>query len=142
MDNKGFTLIEILLVLAILSLITIISTQIIIKLNEEKEVNHFFEQLKLDILTIESYTIENNSYAYIILSPTLSKYQAVNEIGKVLFERKLPDSLKMNIDSNLKSIEFVSGKIRNFGKIIFNYKEKNVEFIVYIERGRARIVEQ
>lgn len=141
MNDKGFTLIESLLVLAILTLITFISTQIIVKQNEEKEIHHFFEQLKLDILTIESYSIENN-YANIILSPSMNKYQASNQLGKVLFERKIPESLKMNIDSNLKSIQFTSGKIRNFGKMIFNYEGKNIEFIVYIERGRTRIVER
>lgn len=141
MNQKGFTLIETLLVLAVLTIIIIISTQIVMKINEKNEIDHFFEQLQYDILTVQSYSIEKNSIMSISFLSSSNTYRASHNFGNILFERKIPDSIQFDSNSNLKKIEFTSGKIRNFGTVMFNHKNKKISFIVYIERGRTRIVE-
>lgn len=141
MNEKGFTFVETLLVLAVLTILTIIASQIVVKVNEKRTIDYFFNQLQLDIETVQSYSIEKNSRAYLkFLSP--NKYRATHHLGTILFERELPKNVRFEMNSNLKTLEFVNGKVQKFGTLVFYIDDEYVIFTVYIERGRTRIVEQ
>lgn len=140
MNQKGFTLIETLLVLVVLSIITIIGAHIIVKINEQNEIERFFQQLQSDILTVQSHSIENNDSAYITFIPSNNSYRAASGFGNILFDRKMPDNIQLAPYSNLKRLVFSGGQIQSFGTVSFKYDLKEISFIVYIERGRTRIV--
>lgn len=140
MNQKGFTLIETLLVLVVLTIVTLIASHIVVKISEENEVEHFFQQLELDVIRVQSYSIENNNSIYIGFFPSNNTYRAVSGFNNILFERKMPDSIELSPYSNLKTIEFSGGQIRNFGTVSFKYNNKDISFILYIEKGRTRVV--
>lgn len=142
MNEKGFTLIESLLVLTILGIITTITLQIVLKTSEDEALDAFLNQLQLDVLTAQSYSIEKKQLVNIVFIVEKNIYKIKDHDGKTIYIREGPENLIFSPNSNLKRISFVSGKLRSFGTVNIRYGERRIELIVYIERGRTKVVEQ
>lgn len=143
MNEKGFTLLEMLLVLFIVGIFTSITGQMIIKINEEKEIKAFLNQLELDIFTVESLSLKDEKLYYINFSNYQNIYTVRDSTGNPIFTRNVPASLKYDINSYLKRIEYRSGSVNNFGKVIFEKVRGGgkIYIILNIEKGRVKIDE-
>ncbi|MFF2754337.1 competence type IV pilus minor pilin ComGD [Psychrobacillus sp. NPDC058041] len=136
LNEKGFTLIEMLLVLAIV--MTITSSVIFIATSKfvEIEEKRFIRQFQLDVQSIQSVAIAEEKYAYLNFFNGGTKYVA-KSANTILFESEMPAGYRLSTESNLKEIGFhPNGSIKDFGTLIFETKKGSKKVILYIGRGR------
>jgi prepilin-type N-terminal cleavage/methylation domain-containing protein len=141
LNEKGFTLIEMLLVLAIV--MTITSSVIFIATSKyvEIEEKRFFRQFQLDVQSIQAVAIAEEKYTYIIFLNVESKYVA-KSANTILFESEMPAGYRVSTESNLKEVGFhPNGSVKEFGNLIFETKNGTKKLILYIGRGRMNYEE-
>ena len=137
-NEKGFTLIEMLLVLFIVLLFSAIAFKFTIQYSEKRVIEQVITQLQLDILTAQAKAIEEQQSVQIKFSVD-NRYVMFNEFGTIYVERNLPEEIKFNILSNLQRIWFTSlGEVVGFGTIRFNTSEGEKVLIINIHKGRIR----
>ncbi|WP_211254621.1 prepilin-type N-terminal cleavage/methylation domain-containing protein [Ureibacillus massiliensis] len=141
--EKGFTLIEVLLVLSIVVLIGSIVSHVTFKLSEKSVVDQFIQQVTLDIQRMQTFAMEKEVYTTIVfLDNGTYKGYVQNEYNNPLLEKQFPSNIKLNTNSNLKRIRFnMNGDIVEFGSIVFFTYDGYRQLIVNIEKGRLKIVE-
>ncbi|MFJ8236982.1 competence type IV pilus minor pilin ComGD [Ureibacillus sp. NPDC094379] len=139
-SNAGFTLIEMLLVLFILGMISSVIFQLSFKYTEKQETELFFNQLLLDLQSIQSLAIETRKTTYVSFEE--NHYRVYHQPTDPFIKRNFPDDITFNKYSNLKLITFTSvGEILRFGKLIFYTPFGTKELMIYIEKGRMKFVE-
>lgn len=134
-DEKGFTIIEMLLVL---SIVMVVSSSVILlsasKL-EEMEEERFYKQLHLDIQRIQAISIGENKYTYIYFINNRRSYQA-RSANIILFEKELPRNMHLADESTIKTISFhPNGNLNNFGNLLFETERGEKRITLYIGRG-------
>ncbi len=140
--QKGFTFIEVLLVLLVLVIVSLIISRISVKAFEKQAIEQFFKQVSLDIQQMQTLAMKEGVYTTIQFIDNNNTYKGFlhNEHNNPEFERTFPEGITLNYYSNLKSIKFNKfGDVHDFGKIIFFTPEGHREVIVNIEKGRLRI---
>ncbi|MDN4493315.1 competence type IV pilus minor pilin ComGD [Ureibacillus aquaedulcis] len=142
-NQKGFTLVEILLVLFIFLLISSIVFQITVKISEKRVVDHFFQQLILDIQEMQALAIQREEKIHIQFYNS-NHYKAFGVYsGETLLEKDFPSNIQLEIYSNLKRfIIDPKGEISPFGTIKFYTPYGETNLVIYIKEGRMRLVEQ
>ncbi|MFC7684726.1 competence type IV pilus minor pilin ComGD [Ureibacillus sp. GCM10028918] len=141
-NRKGFTLVEILLVLFIFLLISSIVFQITVKLSEKRAVDQFFQQLVLDIQEMQARAIHNEETIYVQFYND-NHYKVFDvSTGETILEKDFPSNIKLDIYSNLKRfIINPKGEVSPFGTIKFDTPYGKKDLIIYIKEGRMRLVE-
>lgn len=140
-NEKGFTLLEMLLVLMIVLLIGTICSSFSIKMTEKMIVDHFFRQLKLDIQMAQMWAMEHQRGCFVSFSSS-NRYQIYHQLDEILVEREFPEMVTLNQGSQLKTIRFsATGHANNFGTIVFQTPFGQKNLIIYIDKGRIRYVE-
>lgn len=134
--EKGFTLIETLLVLSIVMVMTTSIIYVTSSKMEEVEEKRFFRQFHLDMQRLQSIAIGEYKYTYVNFVENGSKYVA-KSANVTLFEYKVPKHMRLSMDSYLKGIAFhPNGTVSQFGSFLFETKKGNKTVTVYIGRGR------
>ncbi len=134
-NEKGFTMIEMLLVLSIVmvvssSVLFISSTRI-----KEMEEERFYRQLQLDIQRLQAYSIGEFKYTYLEFPDFRTRYEAKSE-DQVLFAKDLPKDMLLSNNSTLKRVAFhPNGNVTNFGNLLFESERGEKRLTVYIGRG-------
>ncbi|MED3660741.1 competence type IV pilus minor pilin ComGD [Ureibacillus sp. FSL K6-8385] len=140
-NEKGFTLLEMLLVLMIVLLIGSVSSTFSIKMTEKMLVDQFFHQLKLDIQMAQMWAMEHQKSCFVSFSSS-NTYKVHHQLDEVILERKLPDTISIDPDSNLLTLRIgADGSVDNFGTITFQTGLGTKYIIVNIDKGRIRYVE-
>lgn len=140
--DKGFTLIEMLLVLFIVIVVSSFVYKISLTITEKQVIDQFFNQVQLDIQSMQALAIEEKKTINVLFSDN-NTYKAYYSLdGKKIFDRSFPTNIQLNIYSNLKNIViYPNGEVVNFGKIIFYTPFGERQLIINIQKGRMRIVE-
>ncbi|WP_370627158.1 competence type IV pilus minor pilin ComGD [Psychrobacillus sp. INOP01] len=135
LNEKGYTLIEMLLVLTIVmvvssSVLFITSTKM-----KDMEEERFYRQLHLDILRLQAISIGENRYTYLNFPNNRTQYKA-ESAGTVWFENDLPKNMRLSDESTLKVISFhPNGNINSFGNLLFETERGVKRITFYIGRG-------
>jgi competence protein ComGD len=137
-EQKGFTLIEALLVLSIfmiISGITVINLKPEI-FNDEDEV--FFIRLKTDLLYAQQYAISHQTDVSFYFRQEEFKYFLFDKTRpSPLLERTYSPNLKVYGGSLPLTLKFLAdGNVDTFGNFYFKSKEKLYSVTVLIGRGR------
>lgn len=141
-NSKGFTLLEMLLVLFIVLLISSIVFQITMKVTERHEVDQFFQQLLFDIQEMQALAIEKEES--IIIQFNTNQYKAYRYLveGEIILQKDMPENIQFDISNNIKRIRISpNGEVAEFGSIIFKTPFGQTNLIIYIKEGRMRLVE-
>jgi competence protein ComGD len=140
-DEKGFTFIEMLLVLSIVTMISLLCVKISIQVSEKIIVDQFFKQLQLDIQATQMLAKQERK-TYNLSMSSLNRYRVYHQFGEIILEREIPPCIQFELESNLSSIRFnANGDIRSFGTLKF-YTPFGERFIILnIHKGRIRYVE-
>lgn len=141
LDENGYTLIEMLLVLSIVMIMTS-SIIFVTTANLEKiEEKRFFKQFQLDIRRIQMISIAEQKYTYMYFTENGTKYVAKSSNVEIL-EYKLPSGVHFSKDSPLKEIIFTpNGSIKQFGNLRFETTNGPKFVPVYIGRGKLNYEE-
>ncbi|MEN2765995.1 competence type IV pilus minor pilin ComGD [Ornithinibacillus xuwenensis] len=138
-NQKGFTLIESLVVLTIWLMILSLSVPLINSLYHKKTEEFFFNTLQYDILYVQSQAIGSNDYVRIILEK--QSYILVDSANQETI-RKLPKGWSLD-RRTLDTISFNSnGAIRKAGTIQIQTNRTKYKIVFPLGKGRGYIVKQ
>ena len=134
-DEKGFTIIELLLVL---SIVMVVSSSVILLSSsrlEEMEEERFYKQLHMDIQRIQAISIGESKYTYLHFINNRTSYQA-KSANVTLFEKEFPKNMRLADESTIKTISFhPNGNLNNFGNLLFETERGEKRITIYIGRG-------
>lgn len=140
-NEKGFTFVELLIVLSI----TLLLGAIVFSYGERglknKEIDHYFDQLINDSLYIQTYAVNKKVKTSIEFNVSTHQYTAKNlASNEILFKRAMPVSLKISNSSTVRKIAYnEKGNASYAGRIICEYINGQKEVFVYIGSGRVYI---
>lgn len=141
LDEKGFTLIETVLVLSIVIVITSSIIYVTSSKIDQVEERRFFRQFHLDVQRLQSIAIGEYKYTYLKFEENGTKY--VGKSGNIaLFENQLPTHMRLTSLSNLKDVAFhPNGTVSQFGTLTFETKKGLKSVTLYIGSGRLNYEE-
>lgn len=141
MREKGFTLIETLLVLVIVFVLIVASTSFFLKTKERITFHTYVQQFKL--MTYEAYAIAIDQDQIVHVGCNYSNPYIYFERGSPIRELSWPSYIRLECDSN-KAFDFY-GKygVREQKKLLFfdEKAEKRVKYSVNFTYGRLRETE-
>lgn len=134
-NEKGFTMIELLLVL---SIVVVVSTSVLFissSNTKEMEEKRFFRQFQMDIQRLQAVSIGEYKSTYLEFTNRRRSYEG--KLGNVLlFEKNLPTGMQLAEGSKLKQLKFhPNGNVDSFGNFLFVSETEEKRITVYIGRG-------
>lgn len=142
LNNKGYSFVELLLVLMIVMTISTSALYINNRYVEKREFNLFYNQLKLDVATVQLSAMQEGKYMKIVFDTGGTRYIGRKSLYEPIFERNLPPGYQLSSRSTLNECAFSpNGTIEKFGTMVFNTPSglKNVR--VFIGKGRMSLDE-
>ena len=123
-QDKGFTLIEVLLVLSVVSLLATVPVMQFTQLKKETETQLFFEQLRSSITLIQSEAILNHQWTSMEVYPSnrLILFEvegAENTSHPANHVLHLPESISLLGKSKVYSFSAGSGNLGNINELNF-----------------------
>lgn len=142
LGERGFTLMEMLIVIGTISIILSFSLFTLKSFTDVVQKRTFIHQLKADIYYAHSYAINRKETVVFSFSPSSNKYEAVlRDSGDLLLRRKFPNSIYI-AHTNLESFTITpAGTVSNFGTVTFRQNQQTIKITFYIGRGRFSIEE-
>jgi competence protein ComGD len=144
-QNHGFTLVEILLVLAIFITILLVSVPLNLNVKESVEINQFFSTLEEDVLYMQSLAITSGKKLYLYVYP-YAKYYELRYAGlNDLFRRRyIPKHITIRGGSFKNPFFFNSlGTPSNPGTFYVDTTDNQTYRITFpFGRGRFYVTEQ
>jgi competence protein ComGD len=141
-NQKGFTLIEVLLVL---SMVLVISSTVLFVSSsfiDKKAFQLFINQFKLDIYHLQSLSIHNGTYTELVFGDNGTSYTAKKSFYEPVVKRHFPKGIKLSKSSSLTDIAFhPNGTIEKFGTLVFDTPDGVIQLRVYIGKGRMTVEE-
>ncbi|WP_272941512.1 competence type IV pilus minor pilin ComGD [Planococcus donghaensis] len=138
LNEKGFTLLEMLLVLVVLVTISAISISGYRSFMVQKEEQRFFEILRQDIYFAQSQSYALNMTAKIIFRESKGTYEVFTDLQLVAVSRKLPQSIQLKKTSNLTEIYFnENGTVVQSGTLRFSTSRGEKTLVVHLGGGRV-----
>ncbi|RFB10562.1 prepilin-type N-terminal cleavage/methylation domain-containing protein [Bacillus sp. HNG] len=137
-NDKGFTLIEALIVLSIVIIISSISLLQLRPLHESKKMDQFLEQLQNDIFLSQQYAISNSDPTTLYFSSSGSYYRLTRgNSQEVLLLRKIDPAIRIQFTTLGQYLVFTSnGNIQRAGEIRFRYKDRIYVVTFLLGKGR------
>jgi competence protein ComGD len=140
--QKGFTFIEMLMVLLIFSVLLSFTAFSTASLKEHAEKNFFISQLQSDLYLIQSQSFFSQSSITLVFYPSSNKYVAKDFYGKTLVSRELPPGIQISELNRLNEIMFnPSGNTNRFGPVYFNSEDSIIKLSFQIGQGRFYVQE-
>lgn len=140
-NEKGFTLIETILVLSIVMVITSSIIYVTTSKAAEVEERRFFRQFHLDMQRLQSLAIAESKYTHIYFDGNGTKYVG-GLTDAPLFEYKLPNHMRLAMESTLKRVSFhPNGTVSQFGTFYFDTSRGEKTVTIYIGGGRVNYEE-
>ena len=139
-NERGFTLIEMLLVLMIFSSITIIAVSFSYRYIKINQYEQAIEQLKLTLHVAQLTAQQEKTfvYVYIIGSNVFSNI----EFKEYNLNWEMPEGMSVYFHSNTNVIRFNSnGNISEIGRLEIKTPEKTIKYSVNMSKGRLRFIE-
>ena len=136
--RKGFTLVETLLVLAVL--FVMLSSVAIHRpdYGEKREIKTFMEQFSRDFHLAQIYAFNRQCIVYFRLDFEKHTYTAVDPVNSNrLFTRTVPQTIKMRGSTLDGQVYYTgNGHVSKAGSWTFHTKKYNYKFTVLVGRGR------
>ncbi|TFD92276.1 competence type IV pilus minor pilin ComGD [Jeotgalibacillus sp. R-1-5s-1] len=140
--ESGFTLIEVMIVLLVLSIFIVIASSV--SVTADRNLAESFEnQLSQDLHYAQLKAITDKTYIQFQLLPAESRYvirMGTGVSGKILLERRIPEQVEFNSNSSLQSFRYTPvGNTNTFGSMRFFVNGDHLAFHFYLARGRFTI---
>ncbi|WP_272947699.1 competence type IV pilus minor pilin ComGD [Planococcus donghaensis] len=138
LNEKGFTLLEMLLVLVVLVTISAISISGSRSFTVQKEEQRFFEVLQQDIYFAQSQSYSLKKAAKVVFRESKGTYEVFTDLQSVAVSRKLPQSIQLKKTSNLTGIYFnENGTVVQSGTLRFSTSSGEKTLVVHLGGGRV-----
>lgn len=144
-NQKGFTLIEMILVLMITMIVCTIGISIGKKQMDRQLENRFIEQLKADIEMTHALSFRYQAPASLYVFYAIREihiYSTGYSMDKPIVIRKYPKNIQFHHYSNLDHVVFSEKQtVGRAGTMVFTVNGRPVKLIVYLGEGRVKIVQ-
>lgn len=136
--QTGFTLIEILIVLTILSTITSLSLLQLKPVIEAKKIQSFFETLETDLLYAQNYAMSHSETVYVYFIDKEFHYKlTVGSARDEVLRRNYTNHITIPYTNLTPGIVYLSnGNLSKSGNIIFDYKGDVYKVTFLLGKGR------
>jgi competence protein ComGD len=139
--QKGYTLIEMMIVLLISMILLFFATFSISPLHKSLIKSSFISQMKADLYYLQSYAINKKERVILQFYPFGGKYSGRVMGGEGLLVRNLPEGVSQ-IPNSLKSITFYpNGNTSSFGSIYYTAGDDVIKLSFQIGQGRFNVEE-
>lgn len=142
--QKGFTLIESLIVLSIFMILTLITTMSIKPQYFIKDDELFIEQLSADLYFAQAYAISHQSETYLAFKE--SEYQYIIKTSPdqpPLLERQYSNRIKAYGGTLSLYVKYLpDGNISKFGSFYISIGEKLYKYTFLIGKGRFYVTQE
>lgn len=136
--NKGFTLLEVLIVLALLMAGLGIGLPVYNSISAQKEEKHFFELLRSDIYFAQSLAYGSDHAISVFFRPEFGRYEVGESLFSPLLIRKIPETVTFKKSSNLKEISYgARGSVFASGTLRFDTSSGEKTIVVHLGKGRV-----
>lgn len=138
MKQHGFTLLEMLLVLFIISLLSVITYFNVAPLYEKQKVEQFLKQFSQDILYMQQLAISRQSHYTLRWFKERHLY-SIGESGaeKLLLIREYDSDIKIDLNTFPNPMTYnARGNINQGGTILLSYRTHTYEIVFQLGRGR------
>ncbi|WP_176483697.1 MULTISPECIES: competence type IV pilus minor pilin ComGD [Bacillus] len=138
-SEKGFTLIESLLVLSIVSILLSLSFIKFSPVMEKKVIPQFFEQLTNDVLYAQQYAMSSKSSVNLVFSSSTKQYYIqVPTENRILLRREFNHHIDINTRVASSIVRFNAvGNIMNPGTYGISYKSEE-QFLLVFQLGYGK----
>lgn len=135
--EKGYTLIELAIVLLILSSLTGLVVVSFSSLAETKTIDHFIDQLKGDLYYTHMLALSRGKTMSILFRPDSHSYQVIGNDDEIFLERYHSPKIKIVKGSADYRIYFKpNGNIRNPGTIRIETTKGTYSLVFQLGKGR------
>ncbi|WP_107841695.1 competence type IV pilus minor pilin ComGD [Metasolibacillus meyeri] len=141
-DERGFTFIEMLFVLAVVSLLSFFVVTFSFRQMQLSVYEQTIQQFELDLIEMQALSINNGLTARCWIAEG-KEFQCFQRYGELLISRQLPENMRINIYTTNTRIEFNGhGTIINFGKVEFVMGDRRMMYSINLGRGRMRLLSE
>jgi competence protein ComGD len=137
--KNGFTLIEMLLVLMIVSALTVIVIPHIDGLSEAKEETYMIEQFTDDLLYAQQYAITHKTAVAVVFYHGQAQYRITEgyTLGRILIQRTLPNKWKIELATLQSPLTFLAnGNVNKSGTIFIKNGTTTYKVVFLLGKGR------
>lgn len=138
MKQKGFTFLEMLLVLSIISILTVVTYFNVAPLYERQKVEYFLKQFSQDILHMQQLAINRRNLHMLRWNPEKYMY-SIWESGdkRSLLIREYDRDIKIDLNTFPNPMTYnANGNINKAGTILLSYRSHTYEIVFQLGRGR------
>lgn len=140
-NQKGFTLIEMLLVLSIIMVISLFSYHSYQSYYHQKKLDNFMEQLEEDLLFTQMMAMSTQKVAYLTFFEDCYIIDYFDNGSRIASSRTryYGEGIKVEFLTNSMNrtvFYLINGNVREFGK--FRVKYKKLKYTVVFQLGRGR----
>ena len=142
--EKGFTLIETMIMLTVILVLLSIAVLPFPKLAANFEKEQFLNQLQADLFFAQSYAIAKQETVEVRFIHKEDRYtiRSRTATANFLVQRNIPDTIRY-IDGSLATLSFLqNGNTNSFGTVHFKYRDQYISLIFQIGKGRFYVKEQ
>ncbi|WLR49766.1 competence type IV pilus minor pilin ComGD [Bacillus tianshenii] len=138
--QRGFTLIEMIIVLSVLTTVTFVSLIYFEPVFEQKRHEFFLEQLQRDFLYAQSYAINNNTDVFIHIVPYEHRYIVKEGLTNKILTRDYAENIEISRGTLGYMIKFLpSGNARKSGALYIKLGDEHYNLIVLLGKGRLYV---
>ncbi|KOS61862.1 MULTISPECIES: competence type IV pilus minor pilin ComGD [Lysinibacillus] len=140
-SERGYTFIEMLIVLFIAMCLSAIVIKFSLKVAETRELERFFTQIQLDIQYIQTYSMNQREYISMKFESSSRRYIIKKDIFTQLYERPFPKGVEfMPVSSSVHTIIYnYNGNVMTAGTIYFKTPQGVKKVVITLGRGRSRV---
>ena len=139
-NERGFTLIEMLLVLMIFSSITIIAVSFSYRYLKVNQYEHAIDQLKLTLHVAQLTAQQENMFVHV--HSVGNNVYITTGFKQHKYKWKIPEGMSIYFYPNRELIGFTgSGNISQIGRVEIKTPEKTIKYSINISKGRLRLIE-
>lgn len=138
-NNKGFTLIEMLLVMSVIMVISTLSFYSFQSYYDKKKLDYFMEQLEEDILFAQMTAMASQRVVYVNFGNEYYTVKDQNIFAKELLKRYYGEGIAVTFLTSSMSKQVVfypNGNIKKIGKVQVKYKKYKYTIVFQLGRGR------
>jgi len=137
--KNGFTLLELLIVLMIVSTLTIVAIPQIDRLKKAKEETHMLEQLTDDLLYAQAYALTHRQSVVVVFYNAQGRYRMTERytLGRVLIDRSLPSPWKIELATLQNPLTFLAnGNVNKSGTVLLKNGKTTYKLVFLLGKGR------
>ncbi|MBM7650465.1 competence protein ComGD [Bacillus ectoiniformans] len=144
MNEKGVSLLEVLLVLSVIIVLLMVTVLPFPKMFADIEKKQFVNQLQTDLFYAQSYSISNQVRVNIKFFPGSQGYQikTIASPSHVLVIRTFPDMIRY-VNGTISEILYLpNGNTNRFGSAHFKCQDQLVQLVFQIGKGRFYVKDE